>query len=219
VVRPPSIARVYAILVGRYGRAGWWPAESDFEVCVGAILTQNTAWSNVEKTLAGLRASNLLAFETLSRVPVAQLRPLLRSSGTFNVKARRLRAFLEFLAREYGGRVERMRAEDRAVLRRKLLAVPGIGPETADVIALYAAGHSLFVVDAYTRRIFMRLGILRGRESYDEVQQVFQKALPTDPPLFNDYHAQIVTLAKEHCRKRPLCAGCPLAVGCRKRGV
>ncbi len=218
-MRAPSLSRIYATLVGRFGLAGWWPGESDFETCVGAILTQNTAWSNVEKTLTQLRGRGLLSFEPLSRVPLAKLRPLLRSSGTFNVKARRLSAFLEFLAREYGGRVEGMRAEDGLVLRRKLLAVPGIGPETADVIALYAAGHPLFVVDAYTRRIFERLGVLSGRETYDEVQRVFLKALPADPALFNDFHAQIVTLAKEHCRKRPVCRDCPLDRMCPKRGV
>lgn len=207
------------MLVARYGPAGWWPGDSDFEVCVGAILTQNTAWANVEKTLAELRARDLLSFERLFRVPVAKLGLLLRSSGTYNVKARRLRAFLEFLAREYGGEVEGMRAEATLVLRRKLLAVPGIGPETADVIALYAGGHPLFVVDAYTRRIFGRLGILRGGEPYDGVQRVFSQALPAEVALFNDFHAQIVRLAKEHCRTRPRCAGCPLDARCPKRGV
>ena len=215
-----SPARVYDLLLARYGPAGWWPGESDFEVCVGAILTQNTAWANVERTLSRLRARGLLSFARLSRVPPSRLSSLLRSSGTYNVKARRLRAFLAFLAHEYGGRVEGMRAERPSDLRRKLLAVPGIGPETADVVALYAAGHAFFVVDAYARRILGRLGgPLRGRESYDEVQRFFMRQLPASTALFNDYHAQLVRLAKEHCRKRPLCAGCPLDALCAKRGI
>jgi endonuclease-3 related protein len=144
---------------------------------------------------------------------------LLRPSGTYKVKTRRLRAFLAFLASEYGGEVEAMRVERTSELRRKLLAVTGIGPETADVIALYAAGHAVFVVDAYTRRIFERLGVLHGRESYDEVQRLFMRELPSDPGLFNDYHAQLVRLAKEHCRKHPSCARCPLEEDCAKRGV
>jgi endonuclease-3 related protein len=214
-----SPSRVYDLLLARYGPAGWWPGESAFEVCVGAILTQNTAWSNVEKTLHALRTRGLLSFERLFRVPAAKLGPLLRSSGTFNVKARRLRAFLVFLAAEYQGRVEGMRAEKPEDLRRKLLAVPGIGPETADVIALYAAGHALFVVDAYTRRIAARLGWLRDEESYDDAQRFFTRRLPGDARLFNDYHAQLVRLAKEHCRKRPSCARCPLETKCPKRGL
>lgn len=216
----PSPARVYDLLLARYGPAGWWPAETAFEVCVGAILTQNTAWSNVERTLFTLRSRGLLSFERLSRVPLSKLAPLVRSSGTYNVKARRLRAFLAFLRDEYGGRAEGMGAERPGELRRKLLAVPGIGPETADVVALYAAGHALFVVDAYTRRIFGRLGgALRGGETYDEAQRFFMRQLPASAALFNDYHAQLVRLAKEHCRKRPLCAGCPLDALCAKRGL
>ena len=135
------------------------------------------------------------------------------------MKARRLRAFLDFLHREYGGRALRMRAEEPRALRQKLLAVHGIGPETADSIALYAAGQPLFVVDAYTRRIFTRLGVLGGRESYDEVQRIFMEELPRDVALYNDYHAQIVRLAKDACRVRPRCAACPLTRVCAKRGV
>jgi endonuclease-3 related protein len=173
----------------------------------------------VERTLDTLRSRGLLSFARLFRWPASKLGPLVRSSGTYNVKARRLRAFLSFLAAEYGGRVEGMRAEIPSDLRQKLLAVEGIGPETADAIALYAAGHALFVVDAYTRRIGGRLGWLRGDESYDEVQRFFMDRLPADAALFNDYHAQLVRLAKEHCRKRPLCDGCPLNDRCPKRGV
>ena len=213
------LLRVYRRLRHRYGHAGWWPGESSFEVCVGAILVQNTAWVNVERTLASLRRRGLLSFEALHRRPPSRLAPLLRSSGTFRVKARRLRAFLDFLGAEYGGRVEGMRAESPAALRRKLLAVPGIGPETADSIALYAAGKPLFVVDAYTRRVFSRLGLLRGDLSYAEVQQFFEERLPRDADLYNDYHAQLVRLGQEACRSRPRCAECPLDDLCPKRGL
>jgi len=205
---------VYERLHGAFGPAGWWPGDSPFEVCVGAILVQNTAWANVERTLDGLKKRRLLSFRALHRLSDARLAPLLRSSGTFRVKARRLRALLDFLSWEYGGRAEAMRSEDPSGVRRKLLAVPGIGPETADSILLYAAGHPSFVVDAYTRRVFTRLGLLRGDESYSDVQRLFEEHLRRDATLYNDYHAQIVRLGKDFCRSRPRCPECPLADMC-----
>jgi len=214
-----SALGIYRTLLRAYGNAGWWPGRSAFEVCVGAILTQNTAWTNAAKALANLRSKGLLSHGALRSLGPNRLAALIRASGTHNVKARRLAAFLRFVDTEYGGRVGRMRGEEAQVLRRKLLAVQGIGPETADVIALYAAGQPSFVVDAYARRIFGRLGWLRGSETYDEVQALFMSALPTDAALFNDYHAQIVRLAKEHCRARPICGGCPLRRRCARRGV
>jgi endonuclease-3 related protein len=186
---------------------------------VGAILVQNTAWSNVEKSLAALRARSLLSFEALRGLSAAELAPIIRSSGCFNVKARRLRAFLDFLEREYGGRVRAMAREEPWSLRAKLLAVPGIGRETADSIALYAAGLPLFVIDAYTRRVFSRLGLIEGDEPYDVVQRVFMAALPAEADLFNDYHAQVVILAKDVCRARPACEVCPLREMCPRVGV
>jgi endonuclease-3 related protein len=208
------LERVYERLRGAFGHAGWWPGESPFEVCVGAILVQNTAWANVERTLDGLKKRRLLSFRRLAGLPESRLAPLLRSSGTFRVKARRLRAFLQFLSSEYGGRVEAMRSEDPSGLRRKLLAVRGIGPETADSIVLYAAGQPSFVVDAYTRRVFTRLGLLGGGESYAEVQRLFEDNLPRDAGLYNDYHAQVVRLGKDFCRSRPRCPECPLVDMC-----
>ena len=210
---------MYRRLRARFGHAGWWPGDSPFEVCVGAILVQNTTWANVERTLDGLERRRLLSFRALARLPASRLAPLLRSSGTFRVKARRLRAFLDFLSSEYGGRVEAMRDEDLPLLRRKLLAVPGIGPETADSIALYAAEQASFVVDAYTRRVFTRLGLLRGDESYGEVQRLFEEHLPRDAALYNDYHAQIVRVGKDFCRLRPRCPECPLKELCPRRGL
>jgi len=188
-------------------------------VCLGAILTQDTAWTNVEKALARLRAAGFLSFEGLRSLSKARLTTLLRPSGTYRVKARRVRAFLDFVETSYRGRVGEMSVEEPAVLRQRLLEVEGIGPETADSIALYAAGHPVFVVDAYTRRVFTRLGHLSGSESYDDVQRFFLRRLPRDADLFNDYHAQIVRLAKEHCRVRPSCPSCPLEPVCPRRGL
>jgi len=223
-MRPSASGRggllaIYNRLRDAQGPAGWWPGESALEVCLGAILTQNTAWTNVEKALGALRARGLLTYEALRTLPRRRLAALLRPSGTYKVKAARVAAFLAFLGREYGGRVEAMSRETPAVLRRKLLDVNGIGPETADSIALYAAGLPVFVVDAYTRRVFSRLGLLRGDEGYDEVQLFFMERLPPDPALFNDYHAQLVRLAKDVCRAVPRCAACALADRCPRTGL
>ena len=218
--RSPSLRAIYRRLARHFGPAGWWPGETPFEVCLGAILVQNTSWTNVERALECVRGAGHLSFEGLSALSAARMAALIRPSGTFRVKAARVRAFLDFLGSAYGGRVEAMRAEDPWVLRRRLLGVHGIGPETADSIALYAAGQPLFVVDAYTRRAFTRLGLLQGGAlGYDEVQRFFMDRLPRDAALFNDYHAQIVRLGKEICRPRPRCGACPLETICPKRGV
>jgi endonuclease-3 related protein len=206
---------MYERLRARWGHQGWWPGESALEVCVGAVLVQNTAWANVERALANLRKAKVLHdFARLNALSEDALAGLVRPAGTYNVKARRLRAFLDFVDRELGGDVARMSGLEVGDLRCRLLAVPGIGPETADSIVLYAAGRPVFVVDAYTRRILMRVGRLRGGETYDEVQRLLTRRLPRDAALFNDFHAQLVRLAKEHCRVRPLCTDCPLADRC-----
>jgi endonuclease-3 related protein len=222
VVKParrPSLARIYEIVYARFGPSGWWPAETPFEVCLGAILTQNTAWTNVERALSAIRAGGLMSHRALHPLADSTIAELIRPSGTFQVKARRVRAFLDFVESAFGGVVERMRSEPLERLRPALLAIHGIGPETADCIVLYAAGLPSFVVDAYTRRVLERLGWLTGGESYDEVQRLFHRALPADAGLFNEYHAQLVRLAKECCRRRPLCASCPLDRVCPKVGV
>jgi endonuclease-3 related protein len=216
---PPSLTAVYHRLRRCFGPGGWWPAKSAFEVCLGAILVQNTAWENVEKALVSLRSRRWLSYRGLRGLSASRLAPALRPAGTFRVKARRVAAFVKFLGREYGGRIAPMTREDAFALREKLLAVHGIGRETADAIGLYAAGRPLFVVDAYTRRVFARLGLVRGTEPYDELQRFFMERLPLSAPLYNDYHAQIVRLAKEHCRARPRCGACPLEDVCAKRGV
>jgi endonuclease-3 related protein len=169
--------------------------------------------------LAGLRERGLLSHRALHPLAVSDLADLFRSSGTFNVKARRVRALLDFLEAAYGGEIERLASAEPAPLRAALLAIPGIGPETADCIVLYAAGHPSFVVDAYTRRVFGRLGLLRGGETYDEVQRVFTSGLPVDVPLWGDFHGQIVRVAKEACRTRPRCESCPLDDVCARVGV
>jgi endonuclease-3 related protein len=214
-----DLRRVYARLVRRFGPAGWWPARSRLEVCIGAILTQNTSWTNVEKAIRELRRHRALSWRALRDMPVRRLATLVRSSGTYQVKARRVRAFLDFIGREYGGRVAAMAGEDPRELRARLLAVDGIGRETADSIVLYGAGLPLFVVDAYTRRVFARLGLVRGDEPYDALQALFMSRLGPDVALFNDYHAQIVRLAKVACRPRPICEACPLVGLCPRRGV
>ena len=215
----PDLRSIYDRLLRSQGHSGWWPGETPFEVCLGAILVQNTAWANAERALRALAAEGLLSYEALARVPDERLAKLLRPSGTYRVKAARVRAFLSFLGAEYRGSVEAMSSEEPLVLRRKLLSVPGIGPETADAIALYAARHPLFVVDAYTRRVFGRLGLLRGGETYADVQGLFMRHLPPDVPLFQDYHAQIVRLAQDACRKAPRCGGCALDAVCAREGV
>jgi endonuclease-3 related protein len=212
--RKLSLLRVYRRMLRHFGHAGWWPGETPFEVCIGAILTQNTAWVNVERALAVLRARGLLTYPALRKLTPSTLAPLIRSSGFFNVKARRVEAFLRFLGQEFGGRVEAMAGEEPMKLRQKLLGVHGIGRETADSIVLYAAGLPLFVVDAYTRRVFARLGILKGNEDYDDIQRLFMRALPRDVALYNDFHAQIVRLGKAVCRPRPRCPDCPLQRVC-----
>jgi endonuclease-3 related protein len=214
-----SLPRIYQRLVGRFGPAGWWPGETLLEICLGAILTQNTSWGNAEKALGMLRAHGQLSYSRLRSLPVSRLAVLIRSSGTFKLKARRIAAFLSFLSSEFGGSVDAMRRAEPGELRGKLLAVHGIGRETADSIALYAAGQPLFVVDGYTRRVFTRLGLLRGDEAYDDIQRIFMDRLPADASLFNDYHAQIVRLAKDVCRPRPRCGECPLDDLCPKLGV
>lgn len=221
-LRPPDgrfLRLIYARLRRAYGHAAWWPGDSAFEVCVGAVLTQNTSWSNVERALAGLRARGLLELSPLLALPRPTLEALLRPAGTFRVKARRLRALLEFVRDGLGRRLETLRQGDAQAWRRRLLEVDGIGPETADAILLYAAHRPVFVVDAYTRRICARLGLTAADAGYSELQRFFTSRLPPDAALFNDYHAQLVRLAKQACRVQPLCPACPLADLCPRRGL
>jgi endonuclease III related protein len=193
------------------GPMHWWPAKTQFEVIVGAILTQNTAWTNVKLALANLRRERLLNPQAMADVPLRKLERLIRSSGYFRQKARKLKAFLEFLEFAYGGSLTRMFGTPTAELREKLLAVHGIGPETADSILLYAGRHPIFVVDAYTKRLLGRHSLISEKATYDEVQQFFMRYLPADQQHFNEYHALIVNVGKKWCRARePRCSECPL---------
>lgn len=204
------LLRIYRLLRDLRGPQGWWPGETPFEMAVGAVLTQNTAWVNVERAIANLRAAGALEPHALLALPPERLALLLRPAGYFNVKARRLRALVEFLVRETGGEVAALAAREPAELRLRLLEVPGVGRETADSILLYALGRPVFVVDAYTRRIFGRLGLLDGGADYDRIRGLFERALPREEALFNDYHAQLVAHGKETCRPRPRCGECVL---------
>ncbi len=209
--REAAILReTYRRLFRAYGPQRWWPGESAFEVMVGAILTQNTNWRNVEKAIANLKANRLLDTRRLAAVEAGELARLLRPAGYFNVKADRLKNFVAFLDARYRGTPERMAGTGTARLREELLAVKGIGPETADSILLYAAGRPVFVVDAYTKRILGRHRLLDGNEDYDEVQRFFEERLEPDVRLFNEFHALLVKVGKERCRRAPACTGCPL---------
>jgi endonuclease III related protein len=178
---------------------------------VGAILTQNTSWTNVERAIRNLRSHNLLNPAAIERVSQTRLASLIRSSGYFRQKARKLKAFVHFLKENHGASLTRMFRTPTTALRQQLLGVHGIGPETADSILLYAGNHPVFVVDAYTRRILQRHNLAHGKESYDEIRMLFEQSLPSSSLLFNEYHALIVHTGKEHCRsKTPLCSGCAL---------
>ncbi len=206
----PPLRAVFDALLARFGPQRWWPARGRFEMMAGAILTQNTAWTHVERAIANLRRAGVLTPRAMHRAPVRRLAGWIRPAGYFNVKARRLRALTGWLMAAWGGDLRRMLREEPAALRSRLLAVHGVGPETADSILLYAAGRPFFVVDAYTRRLLHRHGWLAGRPSYDEVARVFTRRLPRDAALYNEFHALIVALGKHYCRARPRCEECPL---------
>jgi endonuclease III related protein len=205
-----KLCTIYSLLDAHFGDLHWWPARTPFEVIVGAVLTQNTAWRNVEIALDALRKADLLHPEALSALPEASLAPLLRPAGYYNVKARRLKAFIGFLFERYRGDLEAMLAGDMWPLRKELLAINGIGEETADTILLYAAGKPIFVIDAYTRRILQRHGLCGPAETYGALQAIFMSSLPPDAALFNQYHALLVNTGKSFCKKRPYCDTCPL---------
>ena len=194
-----------------HGHRNWWPGETPFEIMVGAILTQNTAWKNVEKAIAGLKREKLLSVSAIRRTPMAKLARVIRPSGYFNQKAKKLKALIQYLDERYNGSLQRMRRQPMKVLRPELLKVWGIGPETADSILLYALEKPVFVVDAYTKRIFLRHRWIKTDSDYHQVQQLFMRHLPLDEKLFNDYHAQLVAVGNRYCgRSEPLCEKCPL---------
>ncbi len=212
-----SFKNIYQLLYRHYGAQHWWPGETPFEVMVGAVLTQNTAWSNVEKAIANLKQAEALDPHVIARLPHARLARLLKPSGYFNIKANRLRNFCAWYL-EQGG-LEALSRLTTPVLRKRLLTVNGVGPETADDILLYAFERPVFVIDAYTRRLHGRLGQIRGDEDYETLRALFEKRLRSTKKvkLFNEFHALIVRHAKEVCRPRPRCSLCCLSGACPSR--
>jgi endonuclease-3 related protein len=204
------LMKIYKRLYQAYGPRRWWPGETPFEVMVGAILTQNTSWKNVEKAIQQLKEKKVLDTKGIYQLKKSQLASLIKSSGYYRIKADRLKTFANFLFENYDGNVNRMRKEELKSLRAKLLGVKGIGPETADSILLYGLKKPIFVVDAYTKRVLSRHGIVPERASYEEIQRLFMEHLPPDERLFNEYHALLVHLGKTVCKKILRCDICPL---------
>lgn len=211
-VRDKAFVVVYERLFDCYGPQYWWPAQTTFEMMIGAILTQNTAWINVERTLTNLKRLGLLNAQAILQCPERTLTEALRPSRFFNVKARRLHCFCRwFLA---AGGLSNLQEISTTVLREKLLDIKGIGPETADDMLLYAFGRPVFVIDAYTRRLFSRLGLIHGAEPYDQLRERFELAMQGQAPLYNEYHALIVRHGKEVCQRKARCTGCVLSGIC-----
>jgi endonuclease-3 related protein len=207
----PILHDYYHALFREHGPQSWWPARTRFEVIVSAILVQNTSWTNVERAIVALRRERLLTPAAMERVPQEKLEQLIRSSGYFRQKAKKLKEFVGFLRNRYDGSLDKMFHAPTAVLREQLLEVHGIGPETADSILLYAGTHPVFVVDAYTRRVLERHQLVHAKATYEEIRQLFEQSLPNSASLFNEYHALIVHTGKHFCKTRdPQCAACPL---------
>lgn len=216
----PWLRQVFDRLYAGLGPRHWWPAETPFEVVVGAILVQNVSWSNAAKAIANLRQAGLLEPSALAAAPEPVLAELIRPSGYYKTKAKKLKAFLAHLQAHYGGSLQRMAARPPAELRPEILGIWGIGPETADCILCYALGHPVLAMDAYTARVFSRLGVLAPDTDYPTMQQNFHTHLPAEAALYNEYHALIDGLANSIClKRRPLCDQCPLADLCPRWGV
>ncbi len=205
-----QLTEIYQLLFDRFGPQHWWPGETAFEIITGAILTQNTNWANVEKAIANLKSANLLTPEKLYHLDTAKLAELIRPAGYYNIKANRLKSFLSWLFGNYDGRLENLEALDTDRLRAELLAVKGIGRETADSILLYAFDRPVFVVDAYTARVAVRHQLIEPDADYEQLRDLFQSNLPQDVQLFNEFHALLVRVGKEFCRPTAQCPGCPL---------
>ena len=208
-----NLLEVYEILYDHFGPQNWWPGESDFEMIIGAILTQQTSWSNVEKAIENLKKKNLLEPKKIHDVEIEKLQKLILPSGYYRQKSKKLKNFVNFLLEKHDGKIENFFEQSLKQLREDLLSVNGIGKETADSIILYAAKKSIFVIDAYTIRIFNRLGIIKEKD-YEKMRILFEKNLRNDTRLFNEYHALIVKLGKDYCKVKPVCKKCPLNLRC-----
>jgi endonuclease III related protein len=213
----PLLTDIYQRLYKAYGPQHWWPAEEPFEVIVGAILTQSAAWTNVEKAISNLKKARTLSPRSLREIPEKQLAYLIYPSGYYNAKARKLKAFTEWLGQEFDDNLVKLFQPGIKQLREQLLGIYGIGEETADSILLYAGNKPVFVIDAYTRRIIDRLGLTTKLTGYRDYQKLFMDYLPPDVAVFNEYHALLVKMGKEACRKKPLCFNCCLNPLCLNR--
>lgn len=205
-----QLTEIYQILFERFGPQNWWPGQTQFEIVTGAILTQNTNWANVEKAIANLKSADCLTPEKLHNLDHEQLAELIRHAGYFNIKAKRLKSFLNWLFENYDGRLADLEAVNTYQLREELLSIKGIGPETADSILLYAFGRPIFVVDAYTARVAVRHHLIEPDAGYGQLQDLFQSNLRQDVRQFNEYHALLVQLGKNFCKPKPKCPNCPL---------
>ena len=205
-----TLTEIYELLYEAFGPQHWWPGETPFEVMTGAILTQNTSWTNVEKAIANLKSAGCLSPEALHRIELSKLAELIRPAGYYNIKAKRLKNFLDWLFDSYDGSLANLESVATGRLREELLTVTGIGRETADSILLYALGRPVFVVDAYTARIAVRHGLIEPDADYEQLRELFESNLPQDTKLFNEYHALLVRAGKDFCRPKARCPGCPL---------
>lgn len=209
-LRSETLMEMFGALHAGFGPQHWWPGESSTEIVIGAILTQNTNWKNVEKAIENLKAADMVAWSSLHRVSTLKLAELIRPAGYFNVKAQRLKNFVNWLFEKNGGDFELLRHESPETLRAELLSVNGIGPETADSIMLYALDIPTFVIDAYTARLMDRHFLAEPGADYEDLKAIFESNLPRETQLFNEYHALIVAVGKRNCKKRSECSGCTL---------
>ncbi len=205
-----QLNEIYQLLFDRFGPQHWWPGQTQFEIITGAILTQNTNWANVEKAIANLKSADCLTPERLYHLEVSQLAELIRPAGYYNIKTKRLKNFINWLFDNYDGKPTNLKTVDTGQLRAELLAIKGIGYETADSILLYAFERPVFVVDAYTARIAFRHQLIEPDADYEQLRELFQSNLPEDVQLFNEYHALLVRAGKEFCKPKAKCHGCPL---------
>ncbi len=214
-VRNDRIMEIYQILLKEFGHQGWWPAESTFEIILGAILTQAVAWKNVERALDCLKANDILSVEAILNLPEDELGELIKPTLYHRQKAKKLRIVMDYMQKNYQSDFAIMFQESQDKLREELLSLWGIGPETADSILLYAGNYPVFVVDRYTCRIFYRLGLVPESVSYAQMQSYMQDRLPKDVQLYNEYHALLVALGANYCKKKhPLCSQCPIILIC-----
>ena len=204
------LTRIYELLYDAFGPQNWWPSETSFEVIVGAILTQNTNWANVEKAIANLKSADCLDPQVLRHIDPARLAEFIRPAGYYNLKSRRLKNFVDWLFDDYEGDLDNLQSVDTNRLRTELLSIKGVGRETADSILLYALDRPVFVVDAYTARVTIRHGLIERDAGYEQLRELFESNLPQEIQLFNEYHALLVRAGKQFCKRRARCPGCPL---------